>query len=341
MRKKVLITGGAGFVGAFVIDMIMKRTDWNIVCLDRLDYSGNLNRINEILMEHPEIERKRFKFVFHDLKAPLNPLVQSFIGDPNIILHLASGSHVDRSISHPMEFVLDNVCGGVNLLDYARSLKNLELFFNMGTDEQFGVAENGVNYTEHCRFNSRNPYSASKSAIEEFCVAYANTYGLPIICGRTMNIFGEMQTPEKMIPGSIDKINRGETVFIHANSDCTVSGSRYYLYGGDFADALFFLITERPSGPFDLGGIKTPKFNIVGKEETTNLDLAKMIANAQAKELKYKMVPFTAERAGHDLVYRLDGSYMKSLGWEPKISLTDRIQQVNDWYLANPRWLGY
>ena len=128
MSKRILITGGAGFIAHHLIDRILKKTDWEIVSLDRLDFSGNLNRLKEVVDSYPTVEQKRVKVVHHDLKAEINPQIKSAIGPINFIAHLAAGSHVDRSIEYPMEFVLDNVVGTTNLLDYARSLNSLEMF---------------------------------------------------------------------------------------------------------------------------------------------------------------------------------------------------------------------
>jgi dTDP-glucose 4,6-dehydratase len=201
MSKKVLITGGAGFVAHHLIGYLLTHTDWDIVSLDRLDYSGNLNRLDEIMMSFDLQVRRRVKIVYHDLKSELNSLVRSQIGTVNYILHLAAGSHVDRSIKYPMEFVMDNVVGTCNILEFARTQKdNLERFIYFSTDEVFGPAPNGIKYKENDRYNSTNPYSASKAGGEELAVAYENTYGLPIYITHTMNVFGERQHPEKYIP---------------------------------------------------------------------------------------------------------------------------------------------
>jgi len=165
MSKTILITGGAGFIAHHLIDKLLSETDWRIVTLDRLDYSGNLNRLHEVVSSYPEIERKRVRVVHHDLKAELNPQIRSMIGRVDIIAHLAAGSHVDRSITYPMEFVQDNVVGTVNLMDYARNLDSLELFVYFSTDEVFGPAPYGINYKENDRYNSTNPYSARKLII--------------------------------------------------------------------------------------------------------------------------------------------------------------------------------
>ena len=339
MSKRVLITGGAGFIAHHVIKNIIEKTDWQIVTLDRLDFSGNLNRLSEILEKFSPEERKRVKVVFHDLKAELNPLIRSFIDNPDIILHLAASSHVDRSITHPLEFINDNIIGTAHLLEYARNLDNLESFLYFGTDEIFGVAPPGIAYKERDRYNSTNPYSASKAAAEELCVAYENTYKIPMLITHTMNVFGERQTPEKFIPLCIDKVRKGEKVFIHSDHTKTKAGSRFYIHAADVADALHFILTKNPKVEPDFGDAKCPKFNIVGKEEIDNLTLAKMIAAAQNKKLIYEMVDFHTSRPGHDLRYALSGELMRSLGWEPKISLSERIKQVSDWYLLNERWL--
>ena len=340
MSKNVLITGGCGFIAHHVIDLFLRNTDWKITTLDRLDYSGNLNRLHEILEQHSPQTRKRVNVVFHDLKAEINPLVANFIGKPDIILHLAASSHVDRSITHPMEFILDNTIGTAHLLEYARKLDSLEMFLYFSTDEIFGVAPPGVAYGERDRYNSTNPYSASKAAAEEFCVAYENTYKMPMMVTHTMNVFGERQTPEKFIPLCISKVMRDEKVFIHSDASKTIAGSRFYIHAADVAEALLFLLTTNPQIEPDYGLAKCRKFNIVGKEEVDNLTLAKMIAAAQNKELNYEMVDFHSSRPGHDLRYALSGDLMRSLGWEPKIALSNRIKQVSDWYTQNTRWLG-
>ena len=337
--KRVLITGGAGFIGHHVVEMFIRDTDWEIVCLDRLDYSGNLNRIHEVLDNYHPSVKKRVNVVFHDLKAELNPLICNFIGKPNIILHLAAASHVDRSITHPMEFINDNIIGTANLLEYARRLDNLETFLYFSTDEIFGQAPPGVAYDERARYNSTNPYSASKAAAEELCVAYENTYKLPMMITHTMNVFGERQTPEKFIPLCIGRVRKGEKIFIHSDSTKTKAGSRFYIHAADVANAIYFLLTKKPYVQPDYGMAKCPKFNIVGKEEIDNLSLAQMIANAQNKELVYEMIDFHTSRPGHDMRYALSGDLMRSLGWEPTIALSERIKQVSNWYLQNTRWL--
>ena len=341
MSKTVLITGGAGFIAHHVIERILKTTDWNIVSLDRLDFSGNLNRLADMMQDIPQEDKSRLRIVWHDLKAEINPLTSAMIGDVNIVLHLAAGSHVDRSIEFPMEFVMDNVVGTTNLLQYARTLPNLERFVYFSTDEVFGPAPEGVNYAEYDRYNSTNPYSASKAAAEEICVAFENTYKLPIVVTHTMNVFGERQHPEKFIPMVIQKARDGELVTVHSDPSKTKAGSRHYIHAKDVADGLMFILENlqdyKHTG--DYGGAKCPKFNLVGPEEIDNLTLAKMIASAVGKELVYEMTDFHSSRPGHDLRYALSGDLLKSLGWVPKIKFSDRVKEVVEWTLENKRWL--
>jgi len=340
MSKRVLVTGGAGFIAHHVINHILNTTDWEIVSLDRLDFSGNLNRLHDMMQDHSTENQKRVKVVFHDLKAEINPLTASRIGNVDYILHLAAGSHVDRSIDYPMEFVMDNVVGTCNILEFARRCNNLERFVYFSTDEVFGPAPRGVFYNEYDRYNSGNPYSATKAGGEELAVCYENTYGLPVYVTHTMNVFGERQHPEKYIPMCIRKVRDGQSITVHSDSTKTIPGSRHYIHAQDVAEALMFILGLRgPIIPKEYGGAKCPKFNIVGKQEINNLELAEIIADAQGKPLVYEMVDFHSSRPGHDLRYSLSGEYMRKLGWEPKIDLTERIKQVVDWTLNRPDWL--
>ncbi len=340
--KNVLVTGGAGFIAHHLIYFLLKNTNWKIISLDRLDYSGNLNRLDSILSKLKPEEKSRVKIVYHDLKSEINPWIKKEIGKIDIILHLAAGSHVDRSIDFPMEFVLDNVVGTANILEYARSihkLSGLERFVYFSTDEVFGPAPKGVDYEETDRYNSTNPYSATKAGGEELAVAYENTYNLPIYITHTMNVFGERQHPEKFIPMCIKKIRDGESVTIHSDKTKKIPGSRHYIHAEDVADAIHFILTNNLEPEIDFGGAKCPKFNIVGSEEINNLDLAKIIATSQGKELNYEMVDFHSSRPGHDLRYSLSGEKMKKLGWTPSIKLTERIKQVVEWSLNNDNWI--
>ncbi len=335
--KRVLITGGAGFIAHHVIDTILTETDWEVVSLDRLDFSGNLNRLHDVLKDNKN--KKRVKVVHHDLKAELNPMIENLIGKVEYILHLAAGSHVDRSIDNPLEFVYDNVVGTCNILNFARKQDRLERFVYFSTDEVFGPAPDTIKYKEMDRYNSTNPYSASKAGGEELCVAFENTYSIPMFITHTMNVFGERQHPEKYIPLCIRRIRDGDKIFIHADSDKVTPGSRHYIHAKDVADGLMFLLKNNIKVDKDTTGAKLQKFNIVGKEEVDNYRLAASIAEIQNRPLNFELVDFHSSRPGHDLRYALDGSLMELLGWRPKYSFTDRIEQVTHWYLTNREWL--
>ena len=340
--KRVLITGGAGFIAHHTIKYILENTDWEIVSLDRLDYSGNLNRIADMMNEFDKINQNRVRIVFHDLRAEVNEMLQADLGNFNYIIHMAASSHVDRSIDDPMCFVLDNVVATCNILNFSRKNNSLERFVYFSTDEVFGPAPKGVNYKERDRYNSTNPYSATKAGGEELAVAFENTYKLPIYITHTMNVFGERQHPEKFIPMVIRKVRDDESVTIHSDETKKIPGSRHYIHAKDVADGCLYLLNNEDKIKKlkkDYGGAKCPKFNLVGPIELNNLELAKKIAEAQSKDLKYEMVDFHSSRPGHDLRYALDGQLMQQLGWSPKISIDERISQVVDWSLNNNRWL--
>jgi len=341
--KKVLLTGGAGFIAHHVIRHFLKNTDWEIVSLDRLDYSGNLNRIADMMKEFESNVQKRVRIVYHDLKAEINQMLAADLGQFDYILHLAASSHVDRSIDNPMEFVMDNVVATCNILNFARYQKNLERFIYFSTDEVFGPAPKGVNYKERDRYNSTNPYSATKAGGEELAVAFENSYHMPIYITHTMNVFGERQHPEKYIPMTIRNVRDDKLVTIHSDESRTTPGSRHYIHASDVADGCLFLLNNPNKVqelPNDFGEAKCPKFNLVGPVEWNNLELAEKIAESQNKKLKYRLVDFHSSRPGHDLRYALDGSLMKQIGWTPKVSPDERITQVVKWTLANERWLN-
>jgi len=337
--KHILITGGAGFIAHHLINLIIKTTDWRITTVDRLDYSGNLNRLADVMQDHSPSDRKRLRTIYHDLKADFNPMILADIGKVDIIAHLAAGSHVDRSIERPMEFVMDNVVGTCNVLEMARKQDNLERFLYFSTDEVFGPAPNGIKYDEYDRYNSTNPYSATKAGGEELAVAFQNTYKMPIYITHTMNVFGERQHPEKFIPMTIRNVRDGNMVTIHSDATKTIPGSRHYIHAEDVADATLFLLQNEFALHSDNNGIKCPKFNICGATELNNLQLAQMIADAQDKPLKYQFMDFHSSRPGHDLRYALSGERMKRMGWEPK-PVEQRIHDVVKWTLENTRWLN-
>lgn len=329
--KNILITGGVGFIGHHIIDYYLRNSDANITVVDRLDVSGNLNRLT--CLDSWEKNKNRVKFVWHDFKAELhnNEVLCSMLGSPDVVLHVGASSHVDRSIEDPMSFVMDNVVGTCNILNYARKLPNLSQFVYFSTDEVFGPAPLGVNYKENDRYNSGNPYAAAKAGGEELCVAFENTYKMPLMITHCMNVFGERQHPEKFIPLCIKKIIKGEKVVIHANKQLTQAGSRFYIHAQNVASAVDFLLEKGKSGE---------KYNIVGEREIDNLSLAKIIANILDKPLNYELVDFHSSRPGHDLRYALDGEKMQKMGWILPMNLEKSLESMIKWSLNHKEWIG-
>jgi dTDP-glucose 4,6-dehydratase len=322
---KVLITGAAGFIGHHLVDALLRRTDWHITIIDRLDCSGNLNRLAEIGVA----KNSRVRFVYHDLRAQANDQLASQIGAHDYILHLAAATHVDRSISDPFSFVLDNVVATCNILDFAR-FTGCEKFLNFSTDEVFGPAPVGVAYAEDDRYNAGNPYAATKAGAVQLGLSFHNTYQLPVITTHTMNVIGARQHPEKMVPMTIAKVQTGQEVVIHADPTCTRPGSRYYIDAENVADAVLFLLSHGRPGE---------KYNIVGEREMDNLELAQRIAQAVGKPLRHRLVDFHSQRPGHDLRYALSGAKMAALGWEPPCNIESSINKIVAWTLSNPQWL--
>jgi dTDP-glucose 4,6-dehydratase len=338
MMKKLLITGGAGFIGCHVIEYFLENTDYQIISLDRLDFSGNINRL-AAFSNRPNI-KNRLRVLYHDLRAEINMQMIGDIGDVNIIFHIAAASHVTRSIQRPTEFIENNVIGTMNLLEYARKLPNLERMIYFSTDEVFGPAISGIKFKEHDRYNATNPYSASKAAAEELCVAYENTYKLPIYITHTMNVYGEKQNTEKFIPMTIKKIISSKILNIHYNAATNVIGSRCYLYASDVADALFFLLNlEKVPYPSIMSG-KCHKFNIASPEEVNNLDIALSLADGLDIKPIIEMVDPNIDRPGHDFSYQISNDYMSSLGWYPKHDVKTKLPLVAAWYNKNREWLN-
>ena len=325
---RILVTGGCGFMGSHFVKYLLKNTDWHIVVLDRIDVAGSLSRLNE-LKEYKK-NKHRVTFVWHDLKSPLNTLICNQIGHVDYIFHLAASSHVDRSIQDPMSFVMDNVVGTCNILEYARwHYDGLKRFFYFSTDEVFGSTHNGK-FKEWDRYKSGNPYSASKAGGEELALAYHNTYNIPVIITHCMNIFGERQHPEKFIPKAISHILRGDTLPIYADITGTISGTRNYVYVDTVSEALMFLV---------LNGEIGEKYNIEGTIEVSNLEMAENIAYILGYELHTRMIASDKVRPGNDFAYGIDGSKMRAMGFNPKISFPRTLRRVVNSYIKNPQWL--
>lgn len=326
---RVLITGGCGFLGHHVAEHIHKNTNWEIILIDKLTYaSSGFKRLRSAgILDSP-----RVKLFTWDLCSKLTNGLISEMGEIDYILHLAADTHVDNSISSPVEFIHNNISSTVNILEYARTLTSLKLFLYFSTDEVYGVAPPGVSYKESDIHKPSNPYSASKSGSEMICLAYANTYKVPVIITNTVNVTGERQHVEKYIPKVIRAVRDDQTIDIHANPNCTLPGSRFYIHARNVAHALLFIIDNGKIGE---------KYNITEYKEYDNLQIAQMIANIMGKELKYNLVNFHESRPGHDLRYDLDGTKLANLGWKPNVDFETSLRHTVTWTLNNQEWLEY
>jgi dTDP-glucose 4,6-dehydratase len=331
---KVLLTGIGGFIGSHTLEHILVNTDWNVVGIASWKHKGCPERIQEIIGMHKD----RVEVITHDLESPISPQTAKRIGDVDYILNVASESHVDRSITDPVPFVENNVKLVLNMLEFARTQKNLKSFIQISTDEVYGAAPDGVNHKEWSEILPSNPYSASKAAQEAIVIAYWRTYGLPIVITNTMNNFGERQDAEKYVSKVINAVIKGEEVTVHGKPGYI--GSRYYLHARNHADALLYILKTLPPTPYQEGVVDRPdRYNVVGEKEITNLEMAEMVAKMLGKELKYRLVDFHSTRPGHDKRYALDGSKLKNLGWKPPFTIEDSMQKTIDWTLKNPLWL--
>ena len=341
---KILITGGCGFFGHHLVEHLIKNTDAEIAIIDKLTYASNgFDRLRDINC----FDDKRISIYTHDFTDDMPVGIKQELGKITHIVHCGAETHVNTSIRHPLRFVRANVLGTAQMLEYAkelaRDMASLDQFVYFSTDEVFGPAAlpgwtflKGDGplqaYSEWDRYNSTNPYSATKAAGEELCLAWANTYKLPIIITHCMNLFGERQHWEKFVPNTIRKVLNGESVTIHSDSSKKRSGSRFYLHARNAADAILFLLRNEPA--------VRDKFNIVGQREISNLELAEMIADMLQLPLRHEMVDFHSSRPGHDLRYALDGSKMEALGWKHPIGLEESLAKTVNWYLEHKEWLG-
>lgn len=334
-NTRILITGLAGFVASHFCEHFLKNTDWEIVGLDCINYAGNLTRLTD--MDCWDKEKERVKFVWHDLRAPINEQVKKEIGDIDYILHMAAESHVDNSIADPMKFVYSNVVGTGNLLQYARELPNLKRLIYFSTDEVFGPIDVGT-HKEDQRHAPGNPYSATKAGAEDLCLAFANTYGLPIVITNTMNIVGQKQHPEKFVPLVIKRVLNGEVVKIHATPDLSKAGIRFYLHARNAAAAILYIL-KNTTETISVKNISQGRFNVVGEREIDNLTLAQFIAEAIGKPLNYELIDFHSSRKGHDLRYGLNGDKLKNLGFKFPKTFEESLTETIQWTTKNPKWL--
>lgn len=327
MPKKIIVTGGCGFIGHHVVQHFYKNTDWDIVIFDKLTYAScGLQRLRDLDL----LNNERIKTFTIDLSNGIEEGIKMEIGnDVELIMHLAAETHVDSSILNPKLFIENNIMSTFTMLEYSKTLPNLKCFFYFSTDEVFGPAPLGTAYKEWDRHKPTNPYSASKSAAENICISYENTYKTPVLIVNVMNAFGERQHQEKFIPNTIRKVLNGEKVIIHCDTN-KVPGSRFYIHARNIAQALLFLLENGKIGE---------KYNIVGEKEVNNLELAQFIAKTLGKELDYELVDFHSTRPGHDLRYSLDGTKMAAMGWKLPVNFEESLEKTIRWTVDNNKWL--
>ncbi len=332
MKRTILITGGAGFIGSHVVRLFVnKYPDYQIVNLDKLTYAGNLANLKDIEV------KSNYSFVKGDI-TDSNFLIDLFAKYQfDGVIHLAAESHVDRSIANPLEFVLTNVVGTVNLLNAARNIwkDNYEgkRFYHISTDEVYGtLGENGL-FTEETSYDPHSPYSASKASSDHFVRAYHDTYGLPVVVSNCSNNYGSYQFPEKLIPLFINNIRNNKPLPVYGKGE----NVRDWLWVEDHARAIDVIYHY---------GLDGDTYNIGGHNEWKNIDLIKVMCKVMDKKLNRpegeseKLITYVKDRAGHDLRYAIDSSKLqRELGWKPSLQFEEGIEKTIDWYLNNPDWL--
>lgn len=339
VNKTILITGGCGFVGHHFVEHFIKTLpEARIIVMDKLNYSGSLDRLRDIEC-YP---RGNVQVLTSDFSLPISENVQKELKDVTHIIHMGAESHVDNSITNPEPFVVSNVLGTMHMLNLARKLERLETFYYFSTDEVYGPADlhDEVGYGEFSPDFPANPYAASKAGGDMLVKAFCNTYGIKCITTRTMNIVGERQHPEKFLPLCINKLLKGETIFIHGTPDKLTAGRRTYIHARNVANAYSFLMSK------DIFSDTPPDFyknyrvyNIVGEKEVSNLELASMISEILQEPLHYEIVDFHSSRPGHDIKYKMSGKKLASLGWTPPVDLYNSVRKTVLWYLENKKWL--
>lgn len=331
--KKILITGGAGFIGSHVVRLFVnKYPNYQIVNLDKLTYAGNLANLTDIE------NKSNYEFIKGDIvdAAFINDLFTKYKFDG--VIHLAAESHVDRSISNPLEFVMTNVIGTVNLLNAARNEWkdnfSAHRFYHVSTDEVYGsLGETGM-FTEKTSYDPHSPYSASKASSDHFVRAYHDTFGLDIAISNCSNNYGSFHFPEKLIPLSIYNIKNNKPIPIYGKGE----NIRDWLWVEDHARAIDVIYHRAKSGT---------TYNIGGHNEWTNIDLIHLLCKIMDKKLgrtagdSAKLITYVKDRAGHDLRYAIDSTKLqKELGWTPSLQFEEGLEKTVDWYLENTEWLN-
>jgi dTDP-glucose 4,6-dehydratase len=334
---RLLLTGAGGFAGSHCLEHFLSRTGWDITATDSFRHKGRCDRIARVLTDSPSGKewRRRLTVVTHDLAAPFTPLELGAGGFPDVVIAMASESHVDRSITDPVPFVRTNTDVILNTLELCR-LARPRLVIVVSTDEVYGPVLPGAAHQEWAPVIPSNPYAASKAAQEAITVAYWRTYGVPAVIVNCMNMIGETQDPEKFLPMTLRKILHGETVPVHGVPGNI--GTRHYLHARNLADALLYLAgTVPPLFPDD---DRPARYNIAGPEPVSNLALAQQVADLAGRPLRYELTDFHSARPGHDPHYGLDSAKLAALGWTPPVPFGESLARTVQWTMKHPEWLG-
>ena len=330
--KTILITGGAGFIGSHVVrEFVLKYPAYKIINLDALTYAGNLENLKDIE------DLPNYHFIKADIVDAKQVLEIFEKHQPEGVIHLAAESHVDRSITNPLEFVMTNVIGTVNLLNAAKHIwkDNYEgkRFHHVSTDEVFGALGDEGFFTETTKYDPHSPYSASKASSDHFVRAYHDTYGLPIVLTNCSNNYGPNHFPEKLIPLCIHNILNNKPLPIYGDGKYT----RDWLFVIDHAKAIDLVFHEGKNGD---------SYNVGGFNEWKNIDLVKELCKQMDEKLgrplgtSEQLITFVKDRPGHDLRYAIDATKInKELGWKPSVTFQEGLSITIDWFLANQKWL--
>ena len=338
-KTKILITGGAGFIGGAVIRKLLKHSDCIIYNLDKMGYASDLTSINNVLQNLNLEKEKRHELLKIDLTNSLKTFEAVKYADPDLIMHLAAESHVDRSIEGPGEFIKSNILGTFNLLEAARShyeklsfeRKSNFRFHHISTDEVFGTLGEEGQFSEDTKYDPRSPYSASKASSDHLVNSWHHTFGLPTLITNCSNNYGPWQYPEKLIPKIIINALQNSKIPIYGNG----KNIRDWLYVEDHAEALIEVLNRGEIGE---------KYCIGGNEERSNNEIAEIICNyldiIYPRTNTYKkLITYVEDRKGHDFRYSINANKIKkSLNWFPKLSFQEGIEKTVNWYLKNKKW---